>query len=225
MTSTAIRRTAAPLRQEVTDALRKAIVTNEYGAGERLVESVLCDRFSVSRTVVREALRQLESEGLVTTVPNRGPEVATLTLQEAEGLYEVRAALESLAGSLFATRAAGEDCARLVQALSNIRETIGGADISASLELKDAYYDVLLDGAGNQEIRRMLKLVNARTQVLRMYSLASPGREPKTVEELERITTAAAIRRDPAETREACEEHVRKAAAAAIGEMRRRLTA
>lgn len=225
MKPTAIPRTAAPLRQEVAEAIRQAIVTGEFTAGERLPEPMLCDRFAVSRTVIREALRQLESEGLVTTVPNRGPEVATLTLREAESLYEVRGALESLAGSLFAERATGDLCARLVGALNEVKATIGESDTGAKLDVKDAFYDVILEGAGNDEIRRMLKLINARTRVLRMYSLSSPGREPETIEELSRITAAAAIHRDPEETSRVCRDHVAKAAAAALGEMRRRLAA
>lgn len=64
MTIDAIRRTAAPLRTEVVNALRRAIVAQEFAPGDRLVETVMCEKYSVSRTVIREALRQLESEGL-----------------------------------------------------------------------------------------------------------------------------------------------------------------
>lgn len=222
MAPTAIKRIAAPLRQEVVEALRRAIVTNQYSAGARLIEAELCARFDVSRTVIREALRQLETEGLVAMVPNRGPEVATLTLRDAESLYEVRGALEALAGGLFAERATGEHCSALVAALNDCKSTVGLSDIVTQLRAKDAYYDVLLDGAGNEEIRRMLKLVHARTQLLRGYSLSSPGRESQTIAELEQITAAAAIHRDPSATRVACEEHVRMAARAALIAMRLR---
>lgn len=218
--NSAVKRTAAPLRQEVTAALRRAIVTAEFAPGERLVESVLCEKFAVSRTVVREVLRQLEAEGLVTIVPNRGPEVATLTVREAESLYEVRRALESLAGSLFAERATDEQCTGLVQCLNEVKKAMASSDAGRKLEVKDQYYDVLLAGAGNDEISRLLKIVNARTQVLRMYSLSAENRGPQTVAEITRITAAAAINRDPDETRIACEEHVRNAADAALLAMR-----
>lgn len=180
MISEAIQRTAAPLRQEVVAALRRAIVTCEYSPGERLVETALCDKFSVSRTVIREALRQLESEQLVVTVPNRGPpEVATLTPTEARSLYEVRGALESLAGNLFAERATEAQRGQLVARLFDIRraESAGGAQ--QLLAAKDSYYEVLLAGAGNKEISGMLRQINARTQVLRALSTSSPpGRSP-----------------------------------------------
>ena len=219
MISEAIQRTAAPLRQEVVAALRRAIVTSEYKPGERLVETALCDKFSVSRTVIREALRQLESEQLVVTVPNKGPEVATLTPTEARSLYEVRGALESLAGNLFAERATEAQRGQLVARLFDIRraESAGGAQ--QLLAAKDSYYEVLLAGAGNKEISGMLRQINARTQVLRALSTSSPGRSPLMLAELTDITTSAAITRDPEAARRACEVHASNAAEAALSAM------
>ncbi len=221
MTIDAVRRTAAPLRTEVVNALRRAIVAQEFTPGERLVETVLCEKYSVSRTVVREALRQLESEGLVSMVANRGPEVATLSISDAENLYEVRCALESLAGSLFAERATDEQCTELVARLGEIKAAMTSGNAEKRLAAKDRYYDVLLEGTGNAEIARMLRSVNARTQILRALSLAAPGRQAHTIAEITRMTAAAAVNRDPEEARIACQEHIRNAAEAALTEMRR----
>ncbi|MGO4147582.1 GntR family transcriptional regulator [Paenarthrobacter sp. YAF11_1] len=221
MTTDAVRRTAAPLRQEVVNALRHDIVAQEFRPGERLVESMLCERYSVSRTVVREALRQLESEGLVRMIANRGPEVATLSIREAQSLYEVRRALESLAGSLFAERATGVQCTELVARFSAIKSAMASGDPVKRLEAKDRYYDALFEGAGNPEIARMLRSVHARTQMLRNLSLATPGRAVRTVAEIARITAASAVIRDPEDARIACEEHVTAAAHAALTAMRR----
>jgi GntR family transcriptional regulator, trigonelline degradation regulator len=74
--TTAVRREAAPLRSQVVDLLRRAIVSAEFAPGERLTERVLCERFAVSRTVLREALPKLEPERLVAIVPQHGPVVA-----------------------------------------------------------------------------------------------------------------------------------------------------
>lgn len=80
---------------------------------------------------------------------------------------------------------------------------------------------MLLEGTGNDEIAGMLRSVNARTQMLRSLSFAAPGRDAGTIAEITRITAAAAVNRDPDEARAACEEHVRSAAEAALGEMRK----
>ena len=74
-----IERSAAPLRQNVVDALRTAIVEGRLAPGARLTERELIEMTGVSRTVIREALRQLESEGVVETIPNKGPIVRKLT--------------------------------------------------------------------------------------------------------------------------------------------------
>jgi len=73
-----ITRKPVPLRNEVIERLRSAICKQLLPQGSRLIERQLCEMLGVSRTLVREALRQLEAEGLVTIIPNRGPSVAVL---------------------------------------------------------------------------------------------------------------------------------------------------
>jgi len=97
----AIPRAAAPLRRQVVDELRHSIISGRLRPGARLVERELIAMMGVSRTVIREALRQLESEGLVAMIPNKGPVVRELTLVEAKDLYSIRAVLEGLAARLF----------------------------------------------------------------------------------------------------------------------------
>lgn len=251
MSEARVRRVAAPLRQQVVGELRESILAARFEPGTRLVEKVLCERYEVSRTVVREALRQLEAEGLVRIVANRGPVVATLSPQEAASLYEVRGALEALAGSLFAQRATDEQCAALQQALQRVRDTVGKrgsaretgpagtgsagtgpaeADSGSTaaggepgmtelLNAKDAFYDTLVDGAHNPEIRATLRTVHARVQMLRGLSLRSSGRAPHTERELAEITRAAAVDRDADRAWRACDRHVRAAAEVALAQL------
>lgn len=140
------------------------------------MEASLCQKFDVSRTVIREALRQLETEKLVVVVPNRGPAVAKLTLHEAECLSEIRRSLEALAGSLFAERATDADCAELLASLNEVKSAMAGDDVMQKLAAKNQFRRVLIAGAKNDEIGRMLSAVTARTQALRLYSLAVPSR-------------------------------------------------
>ena len=93
---------AAPLRKEVARLLRTDILDGILAPGQRLIEGVLCERYGVSRTVIREALRQLESESLISVLPNKGPIVTVLTSKDIAAIYEVRRCLEGLAGELFA---------------------------------------------------------------------------------------------------------------------------
>lgn len=203
-----LQRVAAPLRRQVIGLLREAISNGDFPPGERLMEKTLCDRYAVSRTVVREALRHLEAEGLVDMVAHRGPVVRVLSAQEADSLYEVRGALEGLAGQLFAERAGAAQRERLVQALDQVRTAVGNGSRPELLAAKSLFYDVLTEGAGNPVIRSSLRTVRAQIRMLRGVSLRAKGRLPHMLRELEEIVDAAAVRRDPEAARLACAGHV-----------------
>jgi DNA-binding GntR family transcriptional regulator len=100
-----VNRVAAPVREQVLDQLRQAIVEMRLKPEQRLVERELIEQTGVSRTTVREVLRQLAAEGLVTTIPHKGTVVASPSVERAAELYEVRAVLEGMAARQFAERA------------------------------------------------------------------------------------------------------------------------
>lgn len=92
------------LHDELAERLRDAISSGEFKAGQKLPELELCTRFGVSRTPMREALKVLATEGLVTLTPNRGASVATITEAELADLFPIMGALEALGGELAAAR-------------------------------------------------------------------------------------------------------------------------
>ena len=111
--TTSLRRRS--LHEEIADHLRTMIIENELPEGERIDESALCDELGISRTPLREALKVLQSEGLVTIEPNRGSRVATITEQEFDELFEVISGLERMAAELAAERATDAELKRLEQ--------------------------------------------------------------------------------------------------------------
>src|SRR5690242_17465200 len=129
-----IQKYAAPLRQQVLDGLRQAIIAGRLEPGARLTERELTEMMGVSRTVVREALRQLESEGLIENIPNKGPVVRTLSLDEARDLYAVRAVLEGFAARLFADKATAEQTTRLEGALERVVAAYESGDAAQVLD-------------------------------------------------------------------------------------------
>ncbi len=210
-----VHREAAPLRMQVVNLLRAEIVAVQFEPGERLIERTLCERYGVSRTVIREALRQLESEGLVNIVPNRGPVVATLTAAEARGLYEVRAVLEALAGRDFANRATKAQRATLKERMKRLSAAYAAGDAYKIVAAKDEFDDALLDGAGNPAIRSTLLGIRARTSLLRRLLMFSAERNVVAERELKEITRAATSG-DPEAAWAACESHVQTAAELAL---------
>ncbi|MBX5441931.1 MAG: GntR family transcriptional regulator [Solirubrobacteraceae bacterium] len=208
-----VRRVAAPLREQVVEVLREAILDFRLKPGQRLIERELIEQTGVSRTTIREVLRQLAAEGLVTTIPQKGAIVVVPTAREAADLYEVRACLEGLAGRRFVERADGEQVARLRAAFAEIERLARAPepDIKALLQAKDDFYDVLFEGAGNRAIRSTLGTLHARVRMMRATSLTQAERMTSMTEEIRAIVEAAEARDADAMER-ACEHHVEQAA-------------
>ncbi|GAA4844890.1 GntR family transcriptional regulator [Pseudonocardia benzenivorans] len=208
------RRIAAPLREQITDALRRAILEFRFEPQQRLVERELMELTGVSRTTIREVLRSLEGEGLVKIVPQRGAVVDVPGPQEAAELYEVRATLEALAARRFIAHASDDDLDALVAAHRRYAEAARESpdDILELLRAKDEFYRVLLAGAGSSAVTALLGQLQARVRLLRARSLSRPGRPAETVVELAALVDALAAR-DPATATALCEHHIDNAAA------------
>lgn len=205
------------LRQKTADRLREAILNQFFAPGDRLVERELCELTGVSRTSVREALRQLESEGLVVTVPNRGPMVASIGPEEALHIYEVREALEGLAARLFVERAGDEAVAALERAEERLVRAARQRDARGVLEALDAFYGVLFEGCGNPVAESLIRTQRARMHYLRATTAhrQSEARTREAMENFRRIV-AAVKGRDAEAATEACVAQVRHAARVAI---------
>jgi DNA-binding GntR family transcriptional regulator len=214
----------ASLRSTVEDQIRQAIMTGDLPPGLHLSDRMMCERFGVSRTIVREAVRLLEAEGLVTVLPRRGPFVAFLTAAEAVQIYEVREALEALAGEGFAERASDAERAALRGVVVSLEAASAAARRDELLDHKREFYAILLQGCRNQYAARMLGLLLNRNTQLRATSLSAPDRLPHTIRELWRVVEAVEQRDGPGAAA-ACRDHVRAAAAVALRVLRERVAA
>ncbi len=209
---------AAPVRQQVAEVLRAAITTGRFAPGQRLVEKDLCELTGVSRASVREALRQLETEGLIETRPHRGPSVSRLSPQDAASIYQVRGALEALAAQLFAAQASDGQVAELVAAVQVLEQVYKARDVDRIVEAKRRFYAILFQGSGNSMIASILNTMNARITMLRRVSLSSPKRGPASLREI-RAVLAAIKRRDPQAAYEASLRHIQQAAKVALASL------
>lgn len=189
-----IERQAAPLRQQVLEALRRAIVSGQLAPGQRLTERALIEMLAVSRTVIREALRQLEAEGLIEIIPNKGPVVRQLSAAEAKDLYRIRAVLEGLAARLFAENATDAMVAELAIALKDVERAYQGSDGGLALDAKTKFYDLLYTGGASETLASMLAVVQARVWRWRAVGLRHPKRAHdrlnESVENLSALITA-----------------------------------
>lgn len=217
MQSTNLRvvRPVASLKRQVVDRLRAAIIDGTLAPGQRLIDRELCAMFDVSRTLVREAVNQLEGEGLVRIVPHKGPVVATYTAAETIGIYEVRAVLEEMAGQLFVERATDAEKLALQRALDNIKRAYRDPANSDRLSIKSQFYLALAAGTHNPVLEEMLRMVHARVTLLRAATLAYPGRAEKALKEMSDVVQK--VRKGDAKAAgRACRQHVENALAVAV---------
>lgn len=214
-----IQKLAAPLRLQVLDGLRRAIIDGRLAPGARLIERELTEMMNVSRTVIREALRQLESEGLIANVPNKGPVVRALSLDEAKDLYTIRAVLEGLAARLFVQHAGDADIKRLAQALDVVIGAYERGDAQEVLETKNRFYDILFESAGSETLSSMLGTLHARIWRWRALGLSHPqrsnSRSKESIKGL-RAILAAIRKRDAAAAETLTREEAQSAAAEVI---------
>ncbi|OAN75684.1 hypothetical protein A8B82_01770 [Sulfitobacter sp. EhC04] len=208
-------KTLPGLREQVAERLRMAIVTGHFKPGERLIERELCDRMGVSRTSLREALRELQADGLITLKPNKGMSVSVLTVETTRSIYEVRRMLEGLAARLFAKRATPEQMQALRESVDELAEVYRNFSPEAFIRVKGQFYDILLLGAGNEVAADMLRRIHTRVSQLRVVSLSSEERAQRSIKELRAFCDALEAR-DEDLAWELCLDHVEKAATAAL---------
>ncbi|MQT15623.1 GntR family transcriptional regulator [Segnochrobactrum spirostomi] len=205
---------SAPLRRKLAATLRRLVETGGLPAGERLFEKDLCAALGVSRTVLREALRELETEGLLVAGP-RGLSVAVLGRADAENIYAVRAALEGLVARQFCERADAPAVAALRAAEAALVSAYANGPLPDILDTKLAFYRALCRGAGNDVALELIERLAVRTSLLRARSLNDPARKDASLAEIDALVTALAARDGPRAGRLA-ERHVANAARAAL---------
>lgn len=201
------------LRAMALERLRRAIISGVFQPGQRLVERTLCDQLGVSRSVIREVIRHLDSEGLVTT-EGQGPVVARLAWDDARQIYEIRAALESAAVEACARVADAEVTARLRAAVGEIEQRAADGDWMAVLTATEQFYDIIFTTGGHSVAGEIVRRLNGRIAQLRVLTLGSENRKVTGPRRIREIFEAIAANR-AADASTACRAHIGEACAIA----------
>lgn len=205
----------APLRNKIIAALRGAIETGMLRPGARLVERDLCEQLNVSRTSLREALRELQAEGVLSHVDNRGLVVSILTESEARNAYRLRAVLEALVVEQFVEVADDDEFERLSADGQILKKAYASGALDKILSSKRAFYDRICTGAGNTLAFDIITRLILRTSSLRSRSLARKERQQQSIKEIDAILDAI-MARDVAAAKRAATVHVENAAQSAL---------
>jgi GntR family transcriptional regulator, trigonelline degradation regulator len=206
-----VERPKSTLRELALEKMRTAILEAHFHPGERLVERSLCEILGVSRTVVREVLRHLETEGLVDTIPNQGPIVAVLDFDTAAEIYEIRALLEGEAAMACAVHANAQIVADLSACIDRIQQAFEAQDYQAVRALTSAFYERMFIGGKKNVAWEIVQSLTARINRLRALTIASDDRGRQAVNEMRQIL-AAILAGNAALAREAAVAHVDRVA-------------
>jgi DNA-binding GntR family transcriptional regulator len=197
------------LQQRVAAKLRSMLIEGIAPAGAKLNERVLCEQLGVSRTPLREAIRQLAAEGLVTLDPNRGAYATRLTRDEVAGAFDVVAALEGLAGEQAAERISEPELAEMRALQFELQASFERRDLARYYELNARIHETINVAARNPVLASAWRQVNARLHALRYRSNQDSDKWAGAVRE-HALMLQALQARDPAAMRELMVAHLRR---------------
>ena len=211
-----------PLAEDAYLRLKEAIRKGTLAPGARLREVEIAERFGISRTPAREAIRRLESEGLVSFVPRHGAIISKLDHQETMELYDLREILEGAAAAFAARHASAAEIEELEDLIAAEPALADKPDLLA--DLNQLFHGSLYRAAHNRYLERTLISLRDSMALLGGTSLKVEGRfETAHAEHLAIVTAVAA--RDADEAEHAAKTHIRNAQRARLKLMRASLVA
>ena len=197
-----------PLRDVVFNTLRQAILTGELKPGERLLEIHLADKLGVSRTPVREAIRQLEQEGLVVMMPRKGAQVAHITEKSMSDVLEIRLALDEFAAELACQRITDSEINDLTDACANFEKAVSDGDIRGITTADVDFHDIIFKACRNPRLSQIVN--NLAEQMYRYrfeYIKDASGWQSLITEH--RMITDAIVKRDVEMAKSAIHVHIK----------------
>lgn len=148
-----------PLREIVYEELKRQILIGEIAPGTRMMEVELADVMGVSRTPVREAIRKLEKEGLVTIEPRKGAYASNISIKDMIDVLEVRQGLEAMAASIASGRITEVQKEELLAVIENYRKAVSNGDIESMIKYDEEFHSTIIAISGNKTLMQVFSTV------------------------------------------------------------------
>jgi DNA-binding GntR family transcriptional regulator len=198
------------LRTDVYNTIRDNIIDQTYPAGKSLTECSLTEALGVSRTPVREALAQLETDGLVDYLPNKGVVVRGLSIQDIKDMYDIRICIEGIAVKRACENLSVKEIGILHDILKREEGCVQKLDYEGFQSLDNDFHDVLIRASGSRIFQTALSTALKNTRIARVRSISTGKRIKYTIEEHFDIYSAI-VKHDPEQSRKMMERHIRNA--------------
>lgn len=204
------------LHDQVADRLRALIQSGEMKPKQRLNESELAERFGISRTPLREAIKILATEGLLDLLPNRGARVASFSEDEIDEMLVVIAALEATAGDLACREIEPAELDRIEALHADMTRAYGDRDVPRYFELNRLIHEAVMQASRNGTLQGIYANLSSRIQRARFAAHKTPEQWAETMVDHERMVELLR-RRDGEALSRLLREHVLSKKAAIIG--------
>lgn len=177
-----------PLYNSAYIQIKKDIMTGRYQPGERLTDKDLADQLGISRTPIREALKQLIKEGLLSNEHNKGVSVFSPTLQDIAEIYVLRSSLEGIAAAICAGNERRKDYLYyMMEQLDISRKAQEEQDIEQLVESNMHFHDLLLRGSESERLKNMVEPLRSKSMLMRFSSLTNKQHSELSVIEHQQI--------------------------------------
>jgi len=178
------------LREKILETIRDAISSGALKPGEKVAEPELAERFGISRTPIREAFRQLESEGYLTVIPRKGAVVVSFSNKEVEEFYAIKSILEGYAANLACRNLTEKEIDKLASINEKLRQLAEEDDIRHFFKIHNDFHELFRKAADNTKLDELISSLVGKFQRLRYASLSKPGRMKISVQEHNKIIEA-----------------------------------
>lgn len=178
------------LRERIVDFIKDSIVTGRLKPGERVPEQEIAASFGISRTPIREAFRQLESEGFITVVPRKGAVVSPITDKDVSEFYEIKGLLEGYAARTACGKLSDKDIERLETLNAKMEKCAERSDVKNFFRLDNQFHDAFLTSCGNEKLCATVHHLVRQFERFRITALSLPGRMSDSVRQHKDIIEA-----------------------------------
>jgi len=164
------------LREQIVSSLRESIIRGDLSPGQKITEPELAEKLGISRTPIREAFRQLESEGYLTVIPRRGAVVSSVSKKEIQDFFELKSLLEGYASRKAAPKIVERDIARLIRINDQLEVLAREKDVPAFFKKNNEFHSMLISFCGNDKLLEIWSNQVRRFIKFRIQALSAPGR-------------------------------------------------
>lgn len=178
------------LRERIVDFIKDSVVSGRLKPGERVPEQEIAENLGISRTPIREAFRQLESEGFITVTPRKGAVVSPITDKDVSEFYTIKSLLEGFAAKTACHKLTQKDIKKLESLNTQMDRCAEKSDVKGFFKLDNQFHDIFLKACGNEKLCAMVYQLVQQFERFRITALSVPGRMHDSVRQHTEIIDA-----------------------------------